>query len=79
MEMQQKETTDLLKDLTTRDQRMIFGLVTLVHTADSKEQLDSDTEAILSIAGKSLCQMSILRWQQKDGLDTVLPYGLRKI
>ena len=23
--------------------------------------------------------MSILRWQQKDGLDTVLPYGLRKI
>ena len=79
MEMQQKETTDLLKDLTTRDQRMIFGLVTLVHTADSKEQLDSDTEAILSIAGKNLCQMSILRWQQKDGLDTVLPYGLRKI
>ncbi len=23
--------------------------------------------------------MSTLRWQQKDGLDTVLPYGLRKI
>ena len=24
-------------------------------------------------------QLSTLRWQQKDGLDTVLPYGLRKI
>ena len=26
-----------------------------------------------------LAQLSTLRWQQKDGLDTVLPYGLRKI
>ena len=23
--------------------------------------------------------MSVLRWQQKDGLDTALPYGLRRI
>ena len=28
----------------TRDQRMMFGLVTMVHLADTKEQLDSDTE-----------------------------------
>ena len=56
-----------------------FGLVTLVHLADTKEQLDSDTETILTVARKHLCQMSTLRWQQKDGLDTVLPYGLRKI
>ena len=52
---------------------------TMVHLADTKEQLDSDTESLLTVARKHLCQMSILRWQQKDGLDTVLPYGLRKI
>ena len=69
----------MLDDLTTRDQRMMFGLVTLVHLADSKEQLDSDTETLFSTARKHLCQLSTLRWQQKDGLDTVLPYGLRKI
>ena len=79
IEQQRKETKEMLEDLTNRDQRMMFGLVTLVHLADSKEQLDSDTETILTTAGKHLCQMSILRWQQKDGLDTVLPYGLRKI
>ena len=79
MEQQRKETKEMLDDLTTRDQRMMFGLVTLVHMADSRKQLDADTEAILSVAGKHLCQMSVLRWQQKDGLDTVLPYGLRKI
>ncbi|XOQ45119.1 MAG: DUF87 domain-containing protein [Clostridium sp.] len=58
---------------------MMFGLVTMVHLADTKEQLDSDTETILTTARKHLCQMSVLRWQQKDGLDTALPYGLRKI
>ena len=58
---------------------MMFGLVTLVHMADTKKQLDSDTETILSAAGKNLCRMSVLRWQQKDGLDTALPYGVRKI
>ena len=79
MEMQRKETTEMLNDLTSRDQRMMFGLVTMVHLADSREQLDSDTETILTVARKHLCQMSVLRWQQKDGLDTVLPYGLRKI
>ena len=46
---------------------------------ETKEQLDSDTETLLTTARKHLCQMSVLRWQQKDGLDTVLPYGLRKI
>ena len=50
-----------------------------MHLADSKEQLDSDTETLYSTARKHLCQLSTLRWQQKDGLDTVLPYGLRKI
>lgn len=79
MELQRKETEDFLNDLTTRDQRMMFGLVTLVHTADTKEQLDSDTDLLLSVARKHLCQLSTLRWQQQDGLDTALPYGLRKI
>ena len=79
MELQRKETKEMLDDLTTRDQRMMFGLVTLVHMADSRQQLDSDTEMLQSVGRKHLCQLSTLRWQQKDGLDTVLPYGLRRI
>ena len=79
MEQQKKETTEMLEDLTNRDQRMMFGLVTLVHLADTKEHLDSDTETLISVARKHLCQLSTLTFQQKDGLDTVLPYGLRRI
>lgn len=33
MEQQRKESKEFLDDLTTRDQRMMFGLVTIVHTA----------------------------------------------
>ena len=74
-----QETKEMLDDLTTRDQRMMFGILTMVHMADSKKQLDSDTESILSVARKHLCQMATLKWQQVDGLNTVLPYGIRKI
>jgi len=79
MEQQRKESKEFLDDLTTRDQRMMFAVLTMVHVADSKEQLDSDTEALFTTARKHLCQFSTLTYQQMDGLNTVLPYGLRKI
>ena len=58
---------------------MIFGILTMVITADTKEQLDMDTDAILSTARKRMCQMAILKYQQMDGLNTVLPIGTRKL
>ena len=79
MELQRKESKEFLEDLTTRDQRMIFGILTMVITADTKEQLDTDTEAVLSAARKRMCQMAVLKYQQMDGLNTVLPIGTRKI
>ena len=79
MEQQRKESKEFLDDLTTRDQRMMFAVLTMVHIADTKEQLDSDTEAILATARKHLCQFAPLTFQQMDGLNTALPYGLRKI
>ena len=79
LEQQRKEAKEFLDDLTTRDQRMMFGLVTIVHTAKNKKQLDRDTETLQSIARKHLCQLTVLKYQQMDGLNTALPYGLRKI
>ena len=48
MEQQKKEMKEFLDDLTTRDQRMMFAVITMVITADSKEQLENDTEALLT-------------------------------
>lgn len=79
MEQQRKESKEFLDDLTTRDQRMMFAVITLVHTADTKEQLDGDTEALLTTARKHLCQFATLKHQQLDGLNTAMPFGVRKI
>lgn len=79
MELQRKESKEFLDDLTTRDQRMMFATITMVHMADTKEQLDNDTEELQSIARKHLCQLAVLKFQQTDGLNTVLPIGARKI
>lgn len=79
MELQRKETKEFLEDLTTRDQKMMFALVTIVHMADTKKQLDEDTEAIKTAARERMCQLATLKWQQMDGLNTALPIGVRKI
>ena len=79
LEQMRKETKEFLDDLTTRDQRMMIGLVTLTHLADSIEQLNEDTEALQAIGRTKACQFATLKYQQEDGLNTVLPYGLRRI
>lgn len=73
------ENVEYLDDITTRDQRMILVLITLVHVADTLEQLDADTESIRAIATEGNCNFAVLGEQQEDGLNTVLPYGLRRI
>ena len=79
MEQQRKESKEFLDDLTTRDQRMMFANLTLVITADTKEQLEADTETVLITARKHLCQIVPLKYQQMNGLNTALPIGVRKI
>ena len=79
MEQQRRETKEYMTDLTSRDQRMMLSVLTIVHLADSKAQLDADTDALLKVAADHMCQMAVLRYQQLDGLNTALPIGTRKI
>ena len=79
MELQRKESKEFLDDLTTRDQRMMFAVITMVITAETKEQLDADTETIMATGRKHMCQIATLKYQQTDGLNTVLPIGACKI
>mgnify|MGYP001147556124 FL=1 len=79
MEQMRNESKEFLDDLTTRDQRMFLSVLTMVITANSKKELDNDTETVMQTARKSLCQLGILKFQQLDGLNTVLPIGVREI
>ena len=79
MEQQRNESKEFLDDLITRDQRMFLSVLTMVITEESLEKLKVLSDAIEQIAGKNMCQMGTLRYQQLDGLETVLPFGVRKI
>ena len=73
MEQQRAESKEFLDDLTTRDQRMFISITTMLITADTKEDLDINTDNLEQIARKGLCQLGVLRFQQYDGLNLVLP------
>ncbi len=66
-------------DITLNDQRIMLTTTTIIHMADTLEQLNADTEALQATAGGFGCTLSVLKYQQDIGLDTVLPYGLRSV
>ena len=66
-------------DITLNDQRIMLTTTTIIHMADTLEQLNADTEALQATAGGFGCALSVLKYQQDIGLDTVLPYGLRSV
>lgn len=81
MEQQRKEAKEFLDDLTVRDQKMMFANITLVHLADSQEELEADNETLMAIARKYMCELQPFFFSQRqlDGLNTVLPIGTRDI
>lgn len=64
LEQQRKELKEFLDDLTTRDQRMMLAVITLIVTADTKEMLESETEAVKAIAQNRMCQIATLNYRQ---------------
>ena len=79
MEQQRKEIREFLDDITTRDQKMFKVVITVMHTADTLEELNSDTEAIQATGRKHMCQLGVLKYQQLDGFNATLPIGINKI
>lgn len=81
MESQRKECKEFLDDLTVRDQKMLQCNITIVHMANSKEELDTDTETIQAIARAHSCELSVLFFasRQLDGLVTTLPIGINRL
>ena len=79
IQQQQQTTEALLQKLTQDNQQLKFVTVTLIHLADSKKQLDGDTATLISTGRKYSCEFEVLKYRQREGMDTALPYGLRRI
>lgn len=80
LEQREGEILEIKNDMRNRDQRIYETLITMVITADTKQELDNVTETVFAkVADSSTNQFATLRYQQLDGLNTVLPFGTRKI
>ena len=75
MEQQRTETTEFLNDLSARDQRMLFTLVSIVHLADSKPSLIRIRKPCKPRRQGTCANWASLRYQQLPGLQTTLPFG----
>ena len=73
LKLSYEETSSLLDEITTSDQKLFLTTLLITHFADSKEALKEQEELIESIARKYLCQIQPLRSQQEIGLNSSLP------
>ena len=80
LEQREKEILEIRNDMCYRDQRIYDTIISMVITADSKQELDNLTESIFAKASEnSTAQFATLRYQQLDGFNTVLPFGVKRI
>lgn len=75
----QYEANKLLEDMVKRNQKLFLATILLVHFADSKEELEKDTDSLVDIASKNLCQLRKFNFQQEAALATVLPLANNKV
>ncbi|MGI5888814.1 MAG: VirB4-like conjugal transfer ATPase, CD1110 family, partial [Oscillospiraceae bacterium] len=74
----QRETlTEFLDDLSKRDQKMFLAVVTAAVSGRTMDELESKTSALMSCAEGYGCRFSVLGFEQYEGLETVMPLGLR--
>lgn len=76
---EKKEIESMMDDVRENDQCLFLVSVTMVIMADSKEELDSHTETVKTIAKGHGCTMDILYFRQREGLNTTLPIGVRQV
>lgn len=67
------DRAQLLVDLNSKNQKMFFTTLVIVHFANSKEQLDQDTKNIQTIGRSMVLDIRKLLGQQELGLNSALP------
>ena len=67
------------EELTSKNQKMFYQTVTIIHYAESKEQLDADTKAIQAVGQKELLNFRPLTYQQPNGLASCLPLSFNQL
>ena len=75
----EENVSRVLSALAGGEQKMFLCTLTLTHIADNKTELDNDSENLKNIASGENADLACLTFQQEEGLNTCLPYGLKQI
>ena len=76
---EKKEIEAMMDDVRDNDQCLFLVSCTMVIMANTKEELERHTEIIKTIAKGHGCEMDILFFRQREGLNTTLPIGVRQV
>lgn len=76
MKVQREQMDEIMDDVIKNDQGLHIVTLTVVHAADSIEQLNADTERLKAIMD---CTLMVATFQQLEGLITALPFGVNKL
>ncbi len=74
-----EELEDTMDDIRENDQAMFWTAVTIILTAETKEELDHSTETIKNIAKRRGFQIETYFLRQREALNTALPIGVRQV
>lgn len=75
----QEEASKLLNDMQSRNQKLFFVSIVLTFFANDLEQLNENMVNITSTAGKYLCSVKKLKYQQEYGFACSLPLCNNKL
>lgn len=70
---------EIMDDVRENDQRLFFVAVTIIIMADTKEELKSIEETIVTIGKRNSCQIEAHYLKQREALNTVMPIGIRQV
>lgn len=78
MERTRKNMIAVMDQMDAQNQRLFLVDISMVHVADSLEQLNDDTDYLISVAANYSFQLSKRPFTQIPDLQGVLPFGVRR-
>lgn len=73
------DAEDLYEQVNQNNQKLFLMTMCITHFADTLEQLNSDTQNIISEGNKHVCVFRNLLYQQELGFASSLPIGVNKL
>jgi len=77
--IEKKEIEIIMDDVRENDQCLFFVAVTIILMADTKEELDSITETVVTIGKGQSVVIDTHFLKQREALNTTLPIGIRQV